>query len=66
MRYDQFARECPGCAWLKTGEYPDGMPYLACRWHGTIMHEDSGESCSDFRTEGQVKLYFNEVKRRKK
>ena len=29
--YDEFATNCEGCGWLKGGEFPDGMPYLACR-----------------------------------
>ena len=61
--YDEFAVNCSGCGWLRSGQYLDGMPYLACFWHGTIMHDNSDQECRDYRTPGQAEKYLERMRK---
>ena len=64
--YDEFATNCEGCGWLKGGEFPDGMPYLACRWFGTIMTRQSDSTCKAARTPEQAERYLGDMTDKKR
>lgn len=42
--YDHKSSQCNTCAWIETGEFPDGTPYECCKCYGYIFHPEKGIS----------------------
>lgn len=55
--YDQKTVQCRDCMFYQPGEYPNGVPYMACRAYGYILHDDkpaTDEPCDKFVSEADA------------